>query len=81
LLGFKAWVDFVDHIDTALAAHDLARSMACFQGLDRTFDFHGRIPKAAQTGARTSFLKVSRAIRGQSGISQFKESDLTAFSL
>jgi hypothetical protein len=79
LLGFEAWVDFVDDVNPAFTAHDLARSMACFQGFDRAFDFHGRIPLAAQTGARASFRNVSRAIRRQKLTSQFKESDFTAF--
>jgi hypothetical protein len=51
LFGFEAWINFVDHIDTAFTTHDLARGMARFQGLDGALHFHCRIPKAAQQKA------------------------------
>jgi hypothetical protein len=65
LLGFKAGINFIDHINPAFTAHDLTRGVACFQGFDRALDFHGRIPKAAQCWAHTSFLKRSAQLLGQ----------------
>src|SRR6185312_16102080 len=40
LLGLETRVGLVDHIDDALAAHDLAVAMATLERLERAADFH-----------------------------------------
>jgi len=40
LLGFEAWVGLVDHIDPALAAHELAVAVPRLQRLERASDLH-----------------------------------------
>jgi hypothetical protein len=40
LARFVARVGLVDHVDTALAAHDLAVGVTLLRGFDRGDDFH-----------------------------------------
>src|SRR5690606_2383534 len=48
LLRLEARVRLVDHIDDALAAHDLAVAVATLERLERAADLHGRRPEAKQ---------------------------------
>jgi hypothetical protein len=44
LTRFIAGIGLVDHIDAALAAHDLAIGVALLERLERVGDFHNNIP-------------------------------------
>ena len=44
LTGFKALLRLVDHIDAALAAHNLAVAVPQLQRAKRVFDLHGSSP-------------------------------------
>src|SRR5476649_2581702 len=50
LAGLVTRLDLVDHIDFALAAHDLTGRMALLGGLDGGYDFHKK-RRTHRTGA------------------------------
>jgi hypothetical protein len=50
LARFKPWILFVDHIETSATTHYLAVSIARFQRLQRTGDFHD---KSSQNNGRS----------------------------
>ena len=45
LTSLKTRLNFVDHVDSTLAANHLARRMALLGGLDGRDDFHGKETK------------------------------------
>ena len=55
LTGFITLLRLVDHIDAALAAHDLAVAVTQLQRAERVFDLHGSSP---YRGARAPIKKL-----------------------
>jgi hypothetical protein len=40
LAGLKAWIRFVNHVETAFTAHDLAVAVTVLERFQRAADFH-----------------------------------------
>jgi hypothetical protein len=57
LTRFEPWILFVDHIETAATTHHLAVSIARFQRLQRTGDFHD---KSSQNNGRSRLINNER---------------------
>src|ERR1700754_4869149 len=68
LLGFEARVGLVDHVDAALAAHELAVAVTRLERLERASDLHGPI-SGADDGVRGVFTRA-RGYTERGGTSQ-----------